>query len=251
MNLLKDEFIEIICSVARLTPWGKIWADMMLTGWRLILSTLTFWMPFFFLPLELMTLLVGFDLTLSVLCSKLLPEEKKHMSQHSVDFTRSSHWGTSLCLLLDLLEVLTSSSLVCGAGVRLKSQRVTHLHSLALLNICCSSEYYVKKRVLLLLKRAVLQKAGEDWISGDVASGRTCGNWSSDMSILARTVLKAASDNWLLSIQMQSGAFFGGTRHILGDQIQNWDCMMLRAVSLIILKSIELCIQTAAGSGEN
>lgn len=251
MNLLKDEFIEIICSVARLTPWGKIWADMMLTGWRLILSTLTFWMPFFPLPLELMTLLVGFDLTLSVLCSKLLPEEKKHMSQHSVDFTRSSHWGTSLCLLLDLLEVLTSSSLVCGAGVRLKSQRVTHLHSLALLNICCSSEYYVKKRVLLLLKRAILQKVGEDWISGDVASGRTCGNWSSDMSILARTVLKAASDNWLLSIQMQSGAFFGGTRHILGDQIQNWDCMMLRAVSLIILKSIELCIQTAAGSGEN
>lgn len=206
---------------------------------------------FFFLPLELMTLLVGFDFTLSVLCSKLLPEEKKHMSQHSVDFTRSSHWGTSLCLLLDLLEVLTSSSLVCGAGVRLKSQRVTHLHSLALLNICCSSEYYVKKRVLLLLKRAILQKAGEDWISGDVASGRTCGNWSSDMSILARTVLKAASDNWLLSIQMQSGAFFGGTRHILGDQIQNWDCMMLRAVSLIVLKSIELCIQTAAGSGEN
>ncbi|XP_030579941.1 protein Lines homolog 1 [Archocentrus centrarchus] len=196
-----------------------------------------------------MTLLAGFDSSLSALCSKLFPEEKKEMSQCVVDFTRSAHWGTTFCLMLDLLEVLTTSSLVCGPGSCLKSQRLTYHHSLALLTISCSSEYYVKKRVLLFLKRAVLQKVGEDWTSGVMASTQLrCGNWSSDMSMLAQTVL-AAADNWLQSVQVESAAFFGGTRHIVGDESPNSDCVVLRAVSLILLKSIEIHIQTAAGSG--
>uniref|UniRef100_A0A3Q0TFP3 Lines homolog 1 n=1 Tax=Amphilophus citrinellus TaxID=61819 RepID=A0A3Q0TFP3_AMPCI len=203
-----------------------------------------------FLPLDfVMTLLAGFDSSLSALCSKLFPEEKKEMSQCVVDFTRSAHWGTTFCLMLDLLEVLTTSSLVCGAGSCLKSQRLTYHHSLALLTISCSSEYYVKKRVLLFLKRAVLQKVGEDWTLGVMASTQMrCGNWSSDMSMLAQTVL-ADADNWLQSVQVESAAFFGGTRHIVGDESPNSDCVVLRAVSLILLKSIEIYIQTAAGSG--
>lgn len=198
-----------------------------------------------------MTLLAGFDSSLSALCSKLIPEEKGDISQYVVDFTKSAHWGTTFCLMLDLLEVLTTSSLVCGAGSSLTSQRIAYSHSSALLSISCSSEYYVKKQVLLFLKKAVLQKAGEDWTPGAVASTQTkCGTWSSDMSVLTRTVLTAAAGNWLQSVQVESAAFFGGTKHSFGDQSLNSDCVVLRAVSLILLKSIEVHLRTAAGSGE-
>lgn len=170
-----------------------------------------------------------------------------------MDFTSDRHWRTTFCLLLDLLEVLTASSLISGAGVSLKSQRLTHLHSSALLTtISCTSEYFVKKRVLLLLKRAVLQKAGEDWPLGEVLStSLKYEHFSSDMSMLAETVLTAVAANWLHSVQVESASFFGGTRHIRDDEGQKPDCVVLRAVSLLLLKSIELHMQTAGGTGKN
>ncbi|XP_044045509.1 protein Lines homolog 1 isoform X2 [Siniperca chuatsi] len=195
-------------------------------------------------------LLAAFDSSLSALCSKFLPEERKEVMQCLVDFTRNRHWGTTFCLLLDLLEVLTASSLICGTGVCLKSQRITYIHSSALLTIIsCSSEYFIKKRALLLLKRAVLQKAGEDWALGEVLfPGLKYEHFNSDMSMLAQSVLTAVAANWLQSVQVECASFFGGTRHTRGDEGQKPDCVMLRAVSLLLLKSMELHIQTAAGA---
>uniref|UniRef100_A0A3B4YLS4 Protein Lines N-terminal domain-containing protein n=1 Tax=Seriola lalandi dorsalis TaxID=1841481 RepID=A0A3B4YLS4_SERLL len=176
---------------------------------------------------------------LCALCSKFLPDEREEVTQCPVDFTSSSHWGTTCCLLLDLLEALTASSLICDAG--LKSQRLTHIHSSALLTtVRCSSQYFVKKRAMLLLKRAVLQKAGEDWALGDVPStGLKYEHFSSDMNTLAETVLTAVVANWLETVQVESASFFGGTRNIQGDDGQKPDSVMLRAVSLLLLKSME------------
>ncbi|XP_023264062.1 uncharacterized protein LOC111656553 [Seriola lalandi dorsalis] len=190
-------------------------------------------------------LLAAFDSSLCALCSKFLPDEREEVTQCPVDFTSSSHWGTTCCLLLDLLEALTASSLICDAG--LKSQRLTHIHSSALLTtVRCSSQYFVKKRAMLLLKRAVLQKAGEDWALGDVPStGLKYEHFSSDMNTLAETVLTAVVANWLETVQVESASFFGGTRNIQGDDGQKPDSVMLRAVSLLLLKSMELHIQTA------
>ncbi|XP_026148770.1 protein Lines homolog 1 isoform X2 [Mastacembelus armatus] len=195
-------------------------------------------------------LLAAFDFSLSALCSKFLPEDRKQVTQSGMDFTNSRQWGTTFCLLLDLLEVLTASSLMCGAGVCLKSQRITHIHSAALLKtISCSSEYFVKKRALLLLKRTMLQKVGEDWALGEVLStGLKYEHYSSDMTLLAQTVLTAVAGNWLQSVQVKSASFFGGTRHIRGDEGQKSDSVMLRAVSLLLLKAMELHIQTGAGT---
>ncbi|XP_073320779.1 protein Lines homolog 1 isoform X2 [Pagrus major] len=189
-------------------------------------------------------LLAVFDSSLSVLCSKFIPEERRE------EFTHSRLSGTTFCLLLDLLEVLTASSLICGADVCFKSQRLTHIHSSALLTtISCSSQYFVKKRVLLLLKKAVLQKAGEDWALGEVLlSGLKYERFNSDMSMLSRSVLIAVAADWLQSVQVESASFFGGTRHIGGDEGQKPDCVMLSGVSLLLLKSMELHIQTAGGT---
>lgn len=206
-----------------------------------------------FPPAEILgKLLAAFDSSLSALCSKFLPEERKEAAQCWLDVTSTRHWRTTFCLLLDLLEVLTASSLLCGAGVCLKSQRLTHIHSSALLTtISCSSEYFVKKRALLLLKRAVLQKAGEDWALGEMLlTGLKCQHFNSDMSTLTHSVLAAVAADWLQSVQVGSASFFGGSRHIRGDRGQKPDCVMLRAVSLLLLKSMELHIQTAGGTGE-
>lgn len=201
------------------------------------------------LLLELLgVLLAAFDCSLSALFSKLLPEERKDVP----DFTSNRQWGATFCLLLDLLEVLTASRLTCGAGACLKSQRITHIYASRLLTaVSCSSEYFVKKRALLLLKRVLLQKVGEDWALGEVmATGLKCENLSSDMSTLVQSVLTAVADNWLQSVKVERAAFFGGTRHIEGAEGQKPDSVLLRAVSLIILKSIELHFQAAGGTGE-
>ncbi|XP_047187492.1 protein Lines homolog 1 isoform X2 [Scophthalmus maximus] len=188
-------------------------------------------------------IVAAFEPSLRALCSKFLPEEK----QRGMDFTSCDRWGTTFCLLLDLLEALAASSVICGAG--LKSPRLVHIHSSALLTtISCSPEYFVKKRALLLLKRAVLQKAGEDWASGEVLSaGRRHEHFSTDMNKLAQTVLTAVAADWLQSVQVESASFFGGNKH--SDGGQKPDCVMLRAVSLLILKSTELHIQAPGITG--
>nr|XP_019935231.1 PREDICTED: protein Lines homolog 1 isoform X1 [Paralichthys olivaceus] len=190
-------------------------------------------------------LLAPFDSSLSALCSRFLPENQQLLMESS-----SRAWGTTFCLLLDLLEALTASSLISVAG--LKSPRLAHIHSSALLTaVSCSSEYFVKKRALLLLKRLILQKAGEDWAPEDVLSARQRHeHFRSDMNMLAQTVLTAVAADWLQSVQVGSVSFFGGTRHIRGDDGQKPDCVMLRGVSLLLLKSMELHIQTAGRTAE-
>lgn len=208
-----------------------------------------------FPPLEVFgKLLAAFDSSLSALCWRLLPGEGNEATPRLVDFSSSRrHWGTTLCLLMDLLEVLTASSWICGDSVRLRSQRLTHVHSSALLTlISCSSECFVTKRALLLLKRAVLQKAGEDWALGDVLlPGLKHAHFNADMNVLTESVLTAVAANWLESVRVDSASFFGGTRRTRGGDAEKPNCVMIRAVSLLLLKSMELRSHTAGGTGEN
>lgn len=204
-----------------------------------------------FLPSELFrNLLTALDSSLASLCSELLPEDGGTLCLEA--FTSSRLWGTTLCLLLGLLEVLTASTLICGAFLSLKSQRLTHNHSAALLKTISSSsssssENFVRKRALLLLKRAVLQKAGEDWAPGELLlSGLKPQHFSSDVNKLAHSVLTAVAADWLETVPVESDSFFGGTRP--GDQKP--DCVMLRGVSLLLLKTTELYIQSESPTGE-
>lgn len=190
-----------------------------------------------------MELLGAFDSSLSALCSKLLPDDV----QSVLDFTSATHHGTTLCTLLDLLEVLTASRSICGSSVCLQSQRLTHVHSSALLRMASSSsfEYFVKKRVLLLLKRTLLQKAGEDMGLGEQEHEPS----SDDVTVLADAVLQAVAGNWLERVQVESAYFFGGIGQERGGEAMRPDCVMLRAIGLVLLKSVDLKIQTAGGTG--
>ncbi|XP_068597759.1 protein Lines homolog 1 [Brachionichthys hirsutus] len=181
-------------------------------------------------------LLASFGSSLKLLCSKFLPEEGEKPFQCC---TGSTHWGTTFCLLLDLLEVLTASGWSCGAGVNVKSLA----HGLLKIVACCS-QCFVKRRVLLLLKSAALQKAGEDWSLDVLLTAPERERFGSDASRLAQIVLTAVAARWLESLQVGSAAFFGGTRKVR-DEGQTPDCVTLRAVSLLVLKSLQLHIQTA------
>ncbi|XP_034054732.1 protein Lines homolog 1 isoform X1 [Gymnodraco acuticeps] len=194
-------------------------------------------------------LLAAFDSSLMAICSKFLPEERSEVLLCLDDVRRSRRWGTTLCLLLELLELLTASSVIYAADVCLQSQRITYTHSSALLTIIGgSSHYFVKKRALLLLKRAVLQKSGEDWALGEgLYFGPKNKHLLADMSTLAKSMLTAVATNWLQRVQVESSSFFGGTRHVRGKEGKA-DCVMLRALGLLLLKSLELYIQTPSGA---
>ncbi|XP_056267989.1 protein Lines homolog 1 isoform X2 [Pseudoliparis swirei] len=195
-------------------------------------------------------LLAALDSSLSALCSTFLPGERKEGTRCVVDLSSCRRWGTASCLLLDLLEVLTASSVIRGGVVCLESQRITHVRSPALLaTVSGSAQYFVKKRALLLLKRAVLQKAGEDWALGDAPpAGPRHEHFHADANALAQSVLTAVAADWLQNVEVGSASFFGGTRRVEGEDGQTPDCVMLRAVSLLLLKSLELHIQSAGAT---
>ncbi|KAK5916027.1 hypothetical protein CesoFtcFv8_001566 [Champsocephalus esox] len=194
-------------------------------------------------------LLAAFDSSLMAICSTFLPEERSEVLLCLDDASRG---GTTLCLVLELLELLTASRVICGADVCLQSQRITYTHSSALLAIVGGSlHYFVKKRALLLLKRSVLQKSGEDWALGEgLYVGPKDKHLLADMSTLAKSMLTAVATDWLQRVQVESSSFFGGTRHV-GGKGGRADCVMLRALGLLLLKSLELCIQTPSGAGVN
>lgn len=156
---------------------------------------------------------------------------------------------TTFCFLMDLLEALTASTLKCGANSCLQCQKLIHLHSPVLLKmISCSSRYFVEKRLLLLLKRVALQKAGEEWTSGAMA-GLNPRNFDTDMTLLAQSVLAAVDAHWLDGVQVDVSSSFWGTGSLPADASQP-DYVVLRAASLLLLKSIEIHIETAPRKGE-
>uniref|UniRef100_A0A1A7X3F4 Lines homolog n=1 Tax=Iconisemion striatum TaxID=60296 RepID=A0A1A7X3F4_9TELE len=187
----------------------------------------------------LRNLVAAFDGSIMILCSKLLPEEKTETTLDICTFTKS--WTTTFCLFLDLLEVLTTSSISCEAGICLKGHRIAQIHFSALLTvISCCSEVFVRKKILLFLKKVLLQKFGDNWFPRD---GMSFG-LSSDMGLLTQHVVQAVTAGCLERIQAEPAAFFGGVQHIQDDKGPKPDGVMLRAVSLVLLKSIELQIQT-------
>ncbi|XP_056135378.1 protein Lines homolog 1 [Lampris incognitus] len=199
-------------------------------------------------PEILEKLLADFYPCLSSLCSKLLPVEGGHCWESAVCFITPGHRGATLSTFLDLLEVLTATRLLCGTTVCLQSQRLAYIHTPALLRIVHSDcDYFVKKRVLLLLKRTLLQKAGEDMALGEVsAAAPKDENFATDMTTLAESVLQAVHAGWLQYVPVENAAsFFGHASQVCVDGGQKSDYGMLRAVSLVVLKSLEFKIQCA------
>uniref|UniRef100_A0A674A729 Lines homolog 1 n=1 Tax=Salmo trutta TaxID=8032 RepID=A0A674A729_SALTR len=172
-------------------------------------------------PGTLEKLLATFDIALTAVYSQLVPVESLgHGNSASYPSSNTADWATTLTNLLDLLEVLTAARFkLSTTRVCFTSSRLSLVQASALLRIVDSHvHYFVKKQVLLLLKRILLQKA--------------------------------VHTDWLQCVPVESAAiFFGGTGQLCGGSSDAFDHVMLRAVSLVVLKSLEYKIQSAGGKG--
>ncbi|XP_037103726.1 protein Lines homolog 1-like [Syngnathus acus] len=181
-------------------------------------------------PEPVRTLIAAFDVSVCTAASRFLSADQSAGG--------ASGLADTFCHLLDLLEFLTAS----GGG----SPRLTYVHAAALVAAVSRAPlYFVSKRAALLLKRAALRKAGEDWLG-------MCGESAADLGALTAAVLDAATADWLSSVSAESLTFFGGSRSTKGgSEDGECDTAMLRAVSLLLIKSVQYHVTSAAtGDGE-
>lgn len=204
--------------------------------WSLISSCL-----FVFSIDVLMKFLSGLDASITDLHNNLLTQDPHKRELMNLSKT--------MCEFFDLLEVLSAARL--RYGVCSSVQRVIFVESQALLHVMRADvEYFVKKRALLLLKRSLLRRAGDDWALGEVqSSSHEDHSLTEDMLAMADGVLQEVNAGWLKEVPVKAqSSFFGGNCDV-GLAGTQKDDVILRAVSLILLKSLEINIQSLHWKG--
>uniref|UniRef100_W5L451 Lines homolog 1 n=1 Tax=Astyanax mexicanus TaxID=7994 RepID=W5L451_ASTMX len=193
-------------------------------------------------PEILRKLLAGFEEVLTSLFFKMLLHDAFENSQVAENIT---DLDVTVSTFMDLLEAL------CAArpryGVCSTVQRLMFLHSSVLLRLMDSClGYFVKKRVLLLLKRTVVQRPGEDWALGDRHSALQEDEFlAGDMLVLADAVLQEVAAGWFRRVWVKpQPSFLGGNRQKFPEG-EGKDVVMLRATSLILIKSLQIRTQHA------
>ncbi|RVE74947.1 hypothetical protein OJAV_G00027510 [Oryzias javanicus] len=166
-------------------------------------------------PELLQNLLAELHRSVSVLCSALLPESPA-----------SRPPGTTLCLLLDLLEVLMASALQRGEEAGPRKPDLGWDHWPLLVAVGCPSEPFVERSELLLLKRVLLLKPGEEWTAGGRAPAADPG---AELAPVARGVLAAVDAGWLDSIRV-SGCV--RSRRWTGRSRRSFNPLQVSAASL-------------------
>ncbi|XP_057187479.1 protein Lines homolog 1 isoform X2 [Triplophysa rosa] len=186
-------------------------------------------------------LLAALDASLSCLHTSLLSRDS--MKPHQAQMTKLNR---TMCAFFDLLEVLSAARMRCGVCSSV------FVESRGLLDVMrCDAEYFVKKRALLLLKRSLVRRAGEDWALGDVRSAsREDDGLNEDVRVVADVVLREVKAGWLQDVPVKDQpSFFGGNCDAgVGGAWK--DGVMLRALSLILLKSLEISIQSPGERGK-
>ncbi|XP_067300906.1 protein Lines homolog 1 [Pseudorasbora parva] len=192
----------------------------------------------------LIELLSGLDTSVTYLHTNLLTQNAQDPHKREL-----MNLSKTMCEFFDLLEVLSAARL--RYGVCSSVQRVIFVQSRALLHVMRADvEYIVKKRALLLLKRSLLRRAGDDWALGEVQSAsHEDHSLTEDMLTMADGVLQEVNAGWLKEVPVKAQAsFFGGTSDARLAETQK-DGVILRAVSLILLKALEINIQSLSWKG--
>ncbi|XP_017334154.1 protein Lines homolog 1 [Ictalurus punctatus] len=187
----------------------------------------------------LMKLLADFESSLTSLYPKLLFQDSPQHTHAAENDRDSVDLELSVCALLDLVEVLSAARR--WHGLCSSIQRLAFLQTSALLHLTLSNmKEFVKKRALLLLKRILVQRAGEEWGFGDNHSNECDEEYCTDLLVMADAVLQEVEAGWLRKFHVKTQAsFFGGNKVNVSDGEMK-DAVMLRAVSLILIKCLEI-----------
>ncbi|XP_069622416.1 protein Lines homolog 1 isoform X1 [Ranitomeya imitator] len=147
--------------------------------------------------------------------------------------------SSQLSCLLDLLEVLVALRIELKLDVSLCRYVLSVILPQTLDLMSVPVPYFVKKQVILVLKRCLLYKAGEDFLPSphnicnqqDAASDK-------ELAILATTLLNAVHHGWLLQVPSSDrSSSFGGANE--GSE-RGPDLVFLGAASLSVLKALEI-----------
>ncbi|XP_069768238.1 protein Lines homolog 1 isoform X2 [Narcine bancroftii] len=127
--------------------------------------------------------------------------------------------------------------------LNLSCLRTLYMHVPHILDFVTSSvQYFVKKRLILLLKKCVLEHANDANYCPSRAPSQQDSNIHDDLLAVSRKLLQAVMSGWLRQIPVSPRpCFFGGSEIFDAENlISGPDMVMLRAVSLILIKAIEI-----------
>ncbi|XP_067827748.1 protein Lines homolog 1 [Heptranchias perlo] len=147
--------------------------------------------------------------------------------------------------VIDVLEVFVA------IRIRLKLNfsclKTLYLRASQILDcVTSSARYLVKKRLLLVLKQCILCHAGEDDANDSCrAISQRDSHIHCDLLAVSNAVLQALVSGWLRQVPVNPKPCFFGGSEILGveDSNRGPDLVMLRAVSLILIKAMEIMVQ--------
>ncbi|XP_036267749.1 protein Lines homolog 1 isoform X1 [Pipistrellus kuhlii] len=173
-------------------------------------------------------------------------------SQHPESTPGARDTASSLLGLLELLELLVASRahgdlhLTCQGIVFSRPSRV-------LSAIAWPAQALVRRKLVLFLKRCLLWNAGEDLCRGaSAAPAPPHRHADGDTAALADAVLHAVDAGLLgtLSVHGKPACFAGGEVQPGCERPPGPDHVILRATSLLIMKSLEIKFQKCASAEE-
>ncbi|XP_060116276.1 protein Lines homolog 1 [Heteronotia binoei] len=153
----------------------------------------------------------------------------------------SAKHTNSLSGFLDLLELLAASR--SRTAVPFACQRMLFLNVADALGLITSPVHaFIKKKSVVLLKRCILCKAGEDLVRGKAPpSFPQDPHLHEDRVVFSNTVLQFVDSGWLNWLSVgEKAAYFGGSQvRPEFDTCGGLDDVFLRALSLVLLKALE------------
>ncbi|XP_029336044.1 protein Lines homolog 1 isoform X2 [Mus caroli] len=193
---------------------------------------------------SLKQLLTPFDITFEVFYNSLF-------SQHFGDFQSPSNIASSLMCFLELLELLVASRI--HLKLHFRSQRMLFLKPHALDILACPIPAFIKRKLVILIKKCLLCKVGEDLCREPAPSLMSPDHLlDSDMLTLADALLHAIHVGlWKALAVSGKPSCFGGDEVQPGCRLRTGpDHVTLRAASLITVKSLEIKSQNCTSAAE-
>ncbi|XP_054858793.1 protein Lines homolog 1 isoform X2 [Eublepharis macularius] len=178
-----------------------------------------------------------------------------HLSQVSdlpKEVPASAECINNLSGFLDLLELLVASRI--QTVVTFACQRMVFLNAASVLDLTTSPvPNFIKKKSVVLLKRGILGKAGEDLVMGKVPpSFLQDFHFDEDRTAFSSTVLQFVNSGWLDRLfASEKVVHFGGCQVRPELSICSGpDEVFFRALSLVLLKALEIGVQNSTSEAE-
>ncbi|XP_042329505.1 protein Lines homolog 1 [Sceloporus undulatus] len=196
---------------------------------------------------DLKKLLMPVDETLNGFYNTLM----FYYSDITQDIPISAKATNDLSSFLDLLELLVASRI--QMPLNLSCQRMLFLNASCVLGLATAPVHdFIKKKSIMLLKKCILHKAGEDLIKRKAPSSHQDLHINTDTSAFADAFLQFVNSGWLnrLTVSGKASHFGGSQVKPEVDICSSADQVTLRALSLVLLKALEIKIQDSAFEAE-